>query len=75
MLIEGRAAISEVVDVCNQAAERSSRAQEVSQLRELVDDWKGHRLDHFGELIISGQHTVLKGDTAKAEEREVSLKL
>ena len=60
------------MDLCNAAAERAQRAQEVAELGESVDDWKGHRLDHFGDLVISGQHTVLKGDTAKAEEREVS---
>lgn len=71
-LVDGKAAINDIVTVCNRAAERAQREQEVAELIESVDDWKGHRLDHFGELVISGQHTVLKGDSAKAEEREVS---
>ena len=71
-VIDGREAINKVVAICNKAAERSHRADEVSDLMQSVDDWKGHRLDHFGDLILSGQHTVLKGDAIKNEEREVS---
>jgi cell division control protein 24 len=62
-----------VVDICNSAAARAQRMEEVNELYEQVDDWKGHKLDRFGELILSGQHTVLKDDTAKStKERDVS---
>ena len=71
-LAKGKAAITEILALCNAAADKAERLQKVINLGESVDDWKGHRLDHFGELVISGQHTVLKGDTLKAEEREVS---
>jgi len=39
-----------------------------------VEDWKGHRIEGFGELLLYGQFTVLKGDSmsSKNEEREVS---
>ena len=70
-LVDGKKAMGGAVTVCNKAAERAQRVQEVIELSDLVDDWKGHRLDHFGELVFSGQHTVLKRDSAKVEEREV----
>lgn len=73
-LIEGRAAISVILNLCNNAAARASRITEVAELVERVDDWKGHKVERFGELIISGTHTVLKDDAAKTgKERDVSL--
>lgn len=40
-----------------------------------MEDWKGHRIEGFGELLLYGQFTVLKGDSmsSKNEEREVSV--
>jgi cell division control protein 24 len=47
----------------------------VEELKTLVEDWKGHRIEGFGELLLYGQYTVLKGDGmgGKNEERDVSL--
>lgn len=46
----------------------------MEELKTLVEDWKGHRIEGFGELLLYGQFTVLKGDSmsSKNEEREVS---
>ena len=72
-LMEGKAAISVILNLCNNAAARASRVTEVAELIERVDDWKGHKIERFGELIISGIHTVLKDDVSKAnKERDVS---
>jgi hypothetical protein len=46
----------------------------VEELKTLVEDWKGHRIEGFGELLLYGQFTVLKGESAKNEEREVGCK-
>lgn len=73
-LQEGKAAISVILNICNNAAARASRFTEVAELVERVDDWKGHKIERFGELIISGTHTVLKDDVSKtSKERDVSL--
>ena len=43
------------------------------ELRERVEDWKGHRLETFGDLLLHGTYHVIKGDTTnpKDTEREV----
>jgi cell division control protein 24 len=58
----------------NAAIDREERIEAVEELRTLVEDWKGHRIEGFGDLLLHGQFTVLKGDTVnKNEEREVRL--
>lgn len=57
----------------NDAVDLEERTEAVLELRERVEDWKGHRLDAFGELLLYGTFSVIKGDptTSKGEEREV----
>jgi cell division control protein 24 len=45
----------------------------MAELRERVEDWKGHRLDSFGDLLLHGTFQVIKGDSSspKDQEREV----
>lgn len=47
----------------------------MEELKGLVEDWKGHRIEGFGDLLLYGQFTVLKGDSmsSKNEERDVSI--
>lgn len=58
----------------NAAVDREERSEAVQELRERVEDWKGHRLDAFGELLLHGTFSVIKGDptTSKDQEREVT---
>lgn len=42
-------------------------------LSERVDDWKALKMDSFGELLRFGTFAVVKGDSGKDNEREVSL--
>ena len=62
-----------ILERANSAVEKITREKEVKELINNVDDWKGHKLDHFGDLIVSGGHTVLKGEGAKEVEREVGV--
>lgn len=43
----------------------------MAELQSRVEDWKGHKMDHFGDLLLFGSFTVLKGESAKEVEREV----
>ena len=44
----------------------------MQELKDRVEDWKGHRVEVFGDLLLHGTYTVLKGEnTAKDAEREV----
>lgn len=55
----------------NQAIDRESRNTAVKELQNRVEDWKGHQIDHFGDLVAYGNHTVLKGEGQREVEREV----
>ncbi len=68
-------AASAVLRATNAAVDREERNEAVLELRERVEDWKGHRLDAFGDLLLHGTFSVIKGDptTSKEQEREVNI--
>ncbi|KAF2853327.1 hypothetical protein T440DRAFT_516029 [Plenodomus tracheiphilus IPT5] len=74
---KGIEAASSVLAGTNDAIAREERVEAVEQLKTLVEDWKGHRIEGFGELLLHGHHTVLKGEsmTSKNEEREYKIYL
>lgn len=74
---KGIEAASSVLAGTNDAIAREERVEAVEQLKMLVEDWKGHRIEGFGELLLHGHHTVLKGEsmTSKNEEREYKIYL
>jgi cell division control protein 24 len=55
--------------------DREERNEAVEELKGRVEDWKGHKIEAFGDLLLHGTFTVLKGDisSAKNNEREVML--
>ncbi|KAF3051711.1 hypothetical protein E8E11_003394 [Didymella keratinophila] len=76
-LARGIDAASSVLAGTNDAIAREERVEAVEELKTLVEDWKGHRIEGFGELLLYGQFTVLKGDSmsSKNEEREYKIYL
>lgn len=74
-LARGIDAASSVLAGTNDAIAREERVEAVEELKTLVEDWKGHRIEGFGDLLLYGQFTVLKGDSmsSKNEEREASV--
>jgi len=71
-LVEGRLAAQSILGRADEALGKEHRSEAVNELASRVEDWKGHRIDHFGELLLFGTHTVLKGEGPKEVEREVS---
>ncbi|KAF2020711.1 hypothetical protein BU24DRAFT_7134 [Aaosphaeria arxii CBS 175.79] len=73
----GIEAASAVLHRTNAAIDREERIEAVEELKTLVEDWKGHRIEGFGELLLYGQYTVLKGEgiNAKNEERDYRIYL
>ncbi|KAF2812596.1 uncharacterized protein BDZ99DRAFT_474742 [Mytilinidion resinicola] len=73
----GIEAASSVLQRTNAAIDREERLEAVEELRTLVEDWKGHRIEGFGELLLYGTFTVLKGESisTKNEEREYKIYL
>jgi hypothetical protein len=71
----GIEAASSVLAGTNDAIAREERIEAVEELKTLVEDWKGHRIEGFGELLLYGQYTVLKGESmsSKNEEREYKI--
>ena len=70
--MEGEAAASSVLIRANDIVDTLKRREAVFELEVNVEDWKGHNILHFGELVLYGPHTVLKGEGVKEVEREVS---
>lgn len=72
-LEEGEAAAKSIMSRADEAVQKEHHAAAVNELQIRVEDWKGHKINHFGELLHFGNYTVLKGEGAKVVEREVSV--
>lgn len=70
-MIEGEAAASSLMLRANEAVAKEQRNTAVADLQLRVEDWKGHNMRQFGELLLYGNFTVVKGEGAKPAEREV----
>jgi hypothetical protein len=73
-LIVGKEAATSVLSRTNHAVDREEKAAAVQELKMRVEDWKGHRVEGFGELMMYGTFTVLKSEniaSGKDAERQV----
>ncbi|KAJ7827589.1 Dbl homology domain-containing protein, partial [Mycena leptocephala] len=61
-LKQGSEASKRVADRVNGAARRAETEQTVKSLQTRVDDWKGHNVDNFGELLLYDFFVVNKSD-------------
>ena len=61
-LLVGREAAASVLARTNMAVDREQKAEAVQELKQRVEDWKGHRVEGFGELLLYGSFTVLKSE-------------
>ena len=70
-------AASAVLQRTNAAVDREERIEAVEELKGRVEDWKGHKIEAFGELLLYGTFTVLKGEATapKGSEREVRIRI
>ena len=64
-------AITAVLERTNAYIDREERLEAVQALKSQVEDWRNHRVEAFGDLLLHGTYTVIKGDGTNAE-REVS---
>ena len=66
--------ISGVLREANSAIDKETRRNALNDLNERVDEWKGLRLETFGDLMLFGTFTVRKGDGGKTDqEKEVRM--
>ncbi|KAF2770500.1 hypothetical protein EJ03DRAFT_360510 [Teratosphaeria nubilosa] len=61
-LLDGKEAATSVLERTNVAVDREEKAEAVQELKYRVEDWKGHRVEGFGELMLYGTFTVLKSE-------------
>ena len=74
-LEEGSEKTRSILIQANEAIAKEARIEAVGELQHRVEDWKGHKIDHFGDLLLYGNYTVLKGEGAKEVEREYKVYL
>ncbi|TFY76008.1 hypothetical protein EWM64_g8002 [Hericium alpestre] len=61
-LKSGSAAAKRITDKINEAQRRAENVQTVQNLATRVDDWKGHHVSQFGELLLDDIFTVTKSE-------------
>ena len=65
--------IQSILQQANASIAREEREDALLDLNDRVEDWKSLRIDSFGELMLFGTFSVLKGDGGgKDQEKEVS---
>lgn len=74
-LEDGAGKARSILQQTNEVMAKEARIGAVTELQHRVEDWKGHKIDHFGELLLYGNYTVLKGEGAKEVEREYKVYL
>ena len=52
----------------NAAVDRELRNEALADLCTRVDDWKNHRVDHFGDLLLHGHFPVVTGKSDVQKE-------
>ncbi|KAF8639563.1 hypothetical protein AX17_001465 [Amanita inopinata Kibby_2008] len=58
----GSDAAKRIADKVNEAQRRAENDQTVKNLQARVDDWKGHHVGNFGELLLDDIFSVTKSD-------------
>ena len=67
----GAEAANRVLKRANEAVEQRLLDEALESLVSRVDDWKSHRIDQFGKLLLHGCYSVLTGKSdAEKEVRE-----
>jgi cell division control protein 24 len=61
-------ASNRVLMQANAAVDRELRNEALADLCTRVDDWKNHRVDHFGDLLLHGHFPVLTGKSDVQKE-------
>ncbi|PQE08515.1 guanine-nucleotide exchange factor cdc24 protein [Rutstroemia sp. NJR-2017a BBW] len=69
----GIEAASRVLTQANAAVDRELRQEALEDLCSRVDDWKNHRVDHFGDLLLHGHFPVVTGKSDVQKEYTIYL--
>ncbi|KAK0630421.1 hypothetical protein B0T17DRAFT_616077 [Bombardia bombarda] len=69
----GITAAERVLSKANDAVDRDLLDEAVDELVVRVDDWKNHRVDQFGKLLLHGLYTVVTGKSDQEKDYEIYL--
>ncbi|KAL2292535.1 hypothetical protein FJTKL_09491 [Diaporthe vaccinii] len=72
-LAAGIEAAEHVLKKANEAVDRDLLDEALEELVGRVDDWKNHRVEHFGKLLLHGVYTVITGKTEQEKDYEIYL--
>ncbi|KAL2142354.1 hypothetical protein VTI28DRAFT_1246 [Corynascus sepedonium] len=72
-LAAGIEAAERVLQKANDAVNRDLLNEAVNDLVNRVEDWKKHRVDQFGELLLHGVYTVVTGKGDQEKDYEIYL--
>lgn len=61
-LVQGAEACRRITDRVNEAQRRAENVATVKLLEKRVEDWKGHALSNFGDLLLDDVFMVTKSD-------------
>ncbi|KAI1084909.1 hypothetical protein F5B20DRAFT_568178 [Whalleya microplaca] len=70
-LTAGIEAAERVLKSANEAVDRDLLDEALEELIRRVDDWKNHKVEQFGRLLLHGVYTVVTGRSE--QEKDVSL--
>ncbi|KAI1357965.1 Rho guanyl nucleotide exchange factor [Xylaria arbuscula] len=72
-LSRGIEAAERVLKQANEAVNRALLDEALEELKVRVDDWKSHRVDHFGGLLLHGSYQVITGRSEQEKDYEIYL--
>ncbi|KAI0385611.1 hypothetical protein F5Y04DRAFT_188620 [Hypomontagnella monticulosa] len=72
-LTGGIDAAERVLKKANEAVDRDLLEEALDDLIRRVDDWKNHRVESFGRLLLHGVYTVVTGRSEQEKDYEIYL--
>ncbi|KAI1375991.1 hypothetical protein F4677DRAFT_92196 [Hypoxylon crocopeplum] len=72
-LTAGIDAAERVLNKANDAVDRDLLDEALEDLIRRVDDWKNHRVESFGRLLLHGVYTVITGRSEQEKDYEIYL--
>ncbi|KAI8634426.1 hypothetical protein F5Y19DRAFT_461807 [Xylariaceae sp. FL1651] len=72
-LTKGIEAAERVLKKANEAVNRDLLDEALEELKVRVDDWKNHKVDQFGKLLLHGVYTVVTGRSDQEKDYEIYL--
>jgi len=72
-LAAGISAAERALQKANEAVDRDLLDEALEDLVGRVDDWKNHKVEQFGKLLLHGVYTVVTGKTDQEKDYEIYL--